>query len=600
MSQRVATAPVELARELEQDLRHALRIYGKSPWTTAIAVAMLSTGTAFVFVFLSLYVDLLLRPHPGFEDSARIATIGQTGGTQLAGLPFSIVERMADEMNSVDAVASAGAARVLLGTDREEGGIELVSTQFFEGLRPRLALGRGFSNQEHAPAAEPVAVISYRLWQSRFGGRSDVLGSLLEVTRDPREVYTEAQPFDFEGRSGFMIVPGEPAQETTHFRIVGVMADGLRGLAQPETALWVPIERAYSLYVGSERLLETAAPRTYVRKRSGVHTRAVLDEVDARYGDEPLLASSLLNLDAIDGVFRDIAVQRSSNRQLNMFLAGSILLALAAAANVSLFLLARAPGRRRELGIRMAVGAPVRRLARQLASEASLLVVSSAAIGLVVSVWLSTYLRGLTLLRDAEWRHVTLLDWRVLTLIGIFLFLLCLSVSLAPIVGLARNGIDASSRKSTSRASFAQRLAGTAQCAAAGALGAAAIAFGGAVPAEPEGRDIWQIPDPTDPTQELDIRWTMIDSRYIETLGLTLIHGRAPEDNEDHVVLLNQSLARAWWGRDDIVGEPLPFSVPYTSKDAKVIGVLEDLSFGHPSAAIMPRALAPLPALILV
>jgi ABC-type antimicrobial peptide transport system permease subunit len=120
--------------------------------------------------------------------------------------------------------------------------------------------------------------------------------------------------------------------------------------------------------------------------------------------------------------------------------------------------------------------------------------------------------------------------------------------------------------------------------------GVSAVAFGGAVPAEPEGRDIWQIPDPTDPTQELDIRWTMIDSRYIETLGLTLIHGRAPEDNEDHVVLLNQSLARAWWGRDDVVGEPLPFSVPYTSKDAKVIGVLEDLSFGHPSAAIMPRA----------
>jgi hypothetical protein len=73
----LVTAPLELARELEQDLRHALRIYGKSPWGTAMAVAMLSLGTAFVFVFLSLYVDLLLRPHPGFEDSARIASIGR-------------------------------------------------------------------------------------------------------------------------------------------------------------------------------------------------------------------------------------------------------------------------------------------------------------------------------------------------------------------------------------------------------------------------------------------------------------------------------------------------------------------------------------------
>src|SRR5690606_9067063 len=162
--------------------------------------------------------------------------------------------------------------------------------------------------------------ISYRLWQSRFGGRSDVLGSLLEITRDPREVYTEAQPFDFGERRGFTTVPGAPAQETTQLRIVGVMADSLRGLTQSETALWAPIERAYPLYIGSERLLELSSPRTYVRKRAGVDTPAVLEEVVARFGDEPLLATSLYNLDAIDGVFRDINVQRSANRQLNMFL----------------------------------------------------------------------------------------------------------------------------------------------------------------------------------------------------------------------------------------------------------------------------------------
>src|SRR5690606_25895590 len=275
----------------------------------------------------------------------------------------------------------------------------------------------------------------------------------------------------------------------------------------------------------------------------------------------------------------------------------------------------RAPGRRRELGIRMAVGAPVRRLARQLASEASLLVIASAAIGVVISVWLGSFLRGLTLFRDAEWRQVTLLDWRVLTLMGAFLLVLCLLVSLAPIVGLKRQGIGASSRTSTSRATLAQRLAGTAQCAAAGALGAAAIAFGwhlvsltygdpgyqvadryavrldipptgirdadgGSVPVvrlreiiesipgvtavafgssapteEPGGRFVSRIPDPTDPLKELNIRRTTIDSRYIETLGLTLIHGRAPEDSERDVVLLNQSLARVWWGREDVVGE---------------------------------------------
>jgi len=115
-------------------------------------------------------------------------------------------------------------------------------------------------------------------------------------------------------------------------------------------------------------------------------------------------------------------------------------------------------------------------------------------------------------------------------------------------------------------------------------------AFGPAVPGEAEGRCLRQIPDPIDPPEELAIRGAMIDSRDIETLGLTLIQGRAPEGSENDVVLLNQSLARAWWGREDVVGEPLAFSLPYTSENAKVVGVLEDLSFGHPAARVMPRA----------
>src|SRR5690606_28955456 len=200
-----------------------------------------------------------------------------------------------------------------------------------------------------------------------------------------------------------------------------------------------------------------------------------------------------------------------------------------------------------------------------------------------------------------------------LTRRGGFVLVWCGPVARARVVALERRGSGPASRNSTSRASFAQRLAGTAQCAAAGALGAAAIAFGWhlvsltfgdpgykldnryvaqfaispaglrdansrpvsavrlreiiesipgvlavafgtAVPGEPEGRCLRQIPDPIDPPEELAIRGAMIDSRDIETLGLTLIQGRAPEGSENDVVLLNQSLARAWWGREDVVG----------------------------------------------
>src|SRR5690606_36770455 len=92
-------------------------------------------------------------------------------------------------------------------------------------------------------------------------------------------------------------------------------------------------------------------------------------------------------IQAIAGVVRNVGVHRDSKRQLELFLGASILLALVAGANVSLFLLARAPGRRRELGIRMAVGARLPRIARQLASAAGLLVAAAAVLGLGISVW---------------------------------------------------------------------------------------------------------------------------------------------------------------------------------------------------------------------
>jgi hypothetical protein len=85
-----------------------------------------------------------------------------------------------------------------------------------------------------------------------------------------------------------------------------------------------------------------------------------------------------------------------------------------------------------------------------------------------------------------------------------------------------------------------------------------------------------------------------MDSRYIDVLGLKLLRGRAPREGELDVVLVNESFARAYWGHSDVVGESVllgpetaPF-VPRAGISARVIGVLEDLSFGHPSADAEP------------
>jgi hypothetical protein len=97
---------------------------------------------------------------------------------------------------------------------------------------------------------------------------------------------------------------------------------------------------------------------------------------------------------------------------------------------------------------------------------------------MLASVLLRGYLTGIDLLRGAEWRAVTLLDWRVLSLLAGSILVLTLLVSLTPILSVRRLGIGYASRHVTARASLAQRLAGTAQTAVAAAFAGAAIAFG--------------------------------------------------------------------------------------------------------------------------
>jgi hypothetical protein len=636
-------------QQLLTDCRHALRLYVRTPGASVLAVFVLAIGMAFVVAFLSLYVDLILRPHPGFEQSRRIATIGQNVGTDLSGITYEAVARIAEEMTSIEAAAMFTSSSVLVGPDREQTTASMVSAEFFSGLRPRLQLGRGFDLEEHARDAEPAVVLSYRYWRERFASDPNVVGSYLLIGRPASRAQAELRgdrPREEQNE--------DEEQEAAQFRIIGVMADSLPNIvpwsagSSFDPAIWLPLERAWPLLGRAEQELpRLMTSGTLVRRMPGVPASAVASELRARYGSEQRLWNGRpgAELDAIEGVVGNSVTHKEAKRQLELFLAASVLLALVAAANVSLFLLARAPGRSRELGIRMAVGAPLKRIARQLATEAGVLVVVATLLGLVGSVWLSVYLRNLAFLRQAEWRHVTLLDWRVLSLAGGVLLLLTLFVSLAPILGVKRLGIATASRRVAARASPAQRLAGTTQIAMAGMFGGAAIgfawylgavlfgnvgyatanrylaqtfvespaaevsanleagrwreaveaipgvkavAFGNPVPGAEGTRTPTQIPDPVDPANEIEVYTGTLERRFIELLDLKLIQGRAPEDGEANVVLVNRKLANTIWGREDVVGRRLPGNARWGSEGAEVVGVLDDVSFGHPAASVKP------------
>jgi ABC-type antimicrobial peptide transport system permease subunit len=119
-----------------------------------------------------------------------------------------------------------------------------------------------------------------------------------------------------------------------------------------------------------------------------------------------------------------------------------------------------------------------------------------------------------------------------------------------------------------------------------------AVAFGQPVPGLQTGNFTTQVPDPRDPTKSVRLVTGNVDSQYIDLLGLRLAHGRAPTDSDVNVVLVNESLARELFGRTDVVGEQFiqgfgpPGAGPPPSQE--IIGVLEDMSFGHPAADVQP------------
>ena len=648
------------------DLKHAFRIYRRTPGASAIAIVVLAVAMAFVGAFLSLYVDLVLRGHPGIEDSGRIVTLGQTDGARLMGVPLGLIERMGGELTSLEAVAGVESTSLAVGPEAEMRPVEIPTRGFFEGIRPKLLMGRGFESTDHDDGAEPVAVISEAYWREELGSRPDVLGTTLEIGR-PQFTIVNASSNESNQQQASM----------TEFRIVGVMSPEMTGLMGDDVVAWAPFETIIPIILGAlqglsgnananaeadaarrnalQQMRRTASLRSLGRRSAGASADAIVAEINSRYPEstEDFTLQTGFRIDAIDGVVRNFNVHRETRRQLQLFLAGSILLAVVAGANVSLFLLARAPGRRRELGIRMSVGAPMKRLARQLASEAGLLVVVSAALGLLMSVWLGNSLRGLAFLREAEWGNVTLLDWRVLGLAGVFLLVLTLLVSLAPILGLKRLGIAASSRQVAARASLAQRIAGTVQIAIAGALGGAAIAFGwylgsivlgyagyetrnlhavqiaqfqmdqasgrvtffqsGRIDAASRREAIESIPGvtaaafgtpipgqgsattrtiehPLDAAQEIEIQTGNVDAGFVELLGFRLRYGRGPAEADVGVALVNETLARRFFGRDNVVGESLPLATQGGQR-SEIIGVLEDLSFEHPAADAEPLVL---------
>jgi predicted permease len=345
-----------------QDFRYGLRVLVKSPGFTAMAVATLALGLGANTAIFSVMDAIVLQPLPFADPPTLVRLHNRWRGFDRTWVnPFEIRTYQERSASIADAAWWQTDARNLTGDgEAVRIGAGYVTANTFELLGARPILGRTFTREEDVPSGPPLVILSHALWQGRYAGEAGVVGRKVSIDNIPHEVIGVMGP-DF-------VLPSDLAEDA----------------AEP-TQMWHPRATEDSeLSIGAGGHSDYAAARLrpgatlrQLQGELGATARALTAEYPKNYPPEigfTGLAESIE--DDVVGPYRPVV----------LVLTGAVaFLLLIACANVASLLLARAESRQREIAVRLAMGAPRGRVARQLLTEGLLLALLAAVVGVVLA-----------------------------------------------------------------------------------------------------------------------------------------------------------------------------------------------------------------------
>ena len=387
--------------KLLQDIRYGLRQLLKHPGFAALAIISMSLGIGANTSIFSLVDTVLLRPLPVKDPSQ----LRQVYGTLHKGADFSLQSYLnyKEYRDRNDVFSGMIGYRVVPGSLSHNGVNQRVwgyvaTGNYFDVLGVQPILGRAFLPEEDAtPGSHPVMVLSYGCWERRFGSDPAIIG----------------QTALLNGRT---------------FTIIGVAPKGFIGTEvaySPE--MWVPTMMAKEMEPGSNWLEQRDSDNMFVvgRLKPGVsdaQAEAQMNALSDQLGkDYPSMAGRGVKL-IPPGLFLP-EIRSAIFGFSGLLLAVGALVLLLACVNLANLLLARAAERRKEIAIRLAVGASRRRLIRQLVTESLLISLAGGGAGVLLAAFINSAVHNIRLPIDVALLFDLRLDWRVLT------FTLVLSVA---------------------------------------------------------------------------------------------------------------------------------------------------------------------------